>query len=99
VHRLRFTNTQVVQGRTTSGATVLCGVSVPADVTLRLRTAGGRLIRTIGPAHVSGAATISWDGRDDRGRLLPGGIYIGELYAEGQDGQRLRAIVTIRTRD
>ena len=99
IQRLQITSTQVLKSKASTGATVQCTLSVPAEVTLRIRTTGGRLVRTLGPQEVSGLGTVTWDGRDDHGRLLAAGVYLGELYAEGQDGQRIRAIVTLVTRN
>ena len=96
---LRITSTQVQRTTRNAGAIISCGLTVPAQVTLRIRTTSGRLIRTLGPTEVSGQGTISWDGRDDHDRVLPAGVYLGELYAEASDGQRIRAIVTISTRN
>jgi len=96
---LRITSTQVQRTTRNAGTLINCGLSIPAQVTLRIRNTSGRLIRTLGPMEVSGQGAISWDGRDEQGRLLPAGIYLGELYAEASDGQRIRAIVTINTRN
>jgi hypothetical protein len=99
IQYLRFTSTQVQRGRTRAGATIQCGLTVPAEVTLRIRNTGGRLVRTLGPVKVDAQGLIAWDGNDDNGRGLPAGMYIGELYAEATDGQRIRATVLISTRN
>lgn len=53
-----------------------------ASVRVRIFDAGGRLIRTLAEARLSAAAgTLVWDGRDDRSRKLPAGIYIVFLEA------------------
>lgn len=97
---LRFTSTQVQRMSTrNAGAVIACGLTAPAQVTVRIRTTGGRLVRTLGPTEVNGQGAITWDGRDDHDRILPVGIYLGEVYAEAADGQRIRAIVTISTRN
>jgi hypothetical protein len=96
---LRITSTQVQRTTRNGGVIINCGITIPAQVTLRIRNASGRLVRTLGPTEVSGQGTITWDGRDEQARLLPAGIYLGELYAEASDGQRIRAIVTINTRN
>ncbi|MHB0935373.1 MAG: FlgD immunoglobulin-like domain containing protein [Armatimonadota bacterium] len=97
---LRFTSTLVHRASTrNTGAVISCGLTVPAQVTVRIRSTGGRLVRTLGPTEVNGQGNITWDGRDDHNRILPAGIYTGEVFAEASDGQRIRAIVTISTRN
>jgi len=97
---LRFTSTQVQRINTrNAGAVISCGLTAPAQVTVRIRATGGRLVRTLGPTEVNSQGAITWDGRDDHNRILPAGIYLGEVYAEAVDGQRIRAIVTISTRN
>lgn len=67
----------------------------PTTVTnLAVTAAGGEnlagvLVRTLAenlPA-VAGQNGIPWDGRDEQGRLLPGGTYLCEVTASGEDGQ------------
>lgn len=96
--RLMITSTQVQRIRGSS-VTISCGLTTAAAVTLRIRNAAGRLVRTLGPVEVSAQGTLNWDGLDDHGRGLPAGMYVGELYAETTDGQRIRTIVTINTRN
>ena len=97
---LRFTSTQVQRMSTrNAGAVISCGLTAPAQVTVRIRATGGRLVRTLGPTEVNGLGAVTWDGRDDQHRILPAGVYFGEVYAEATDGQRIRAIVTINTRN
>jgi len=96
---LRITSTRVRQTTRNAGIVIECGVNIPARVTLRIRNASGRLVRTLGPTEVTGQGTINWDGRDEQDRILPAGIYVGELHAETVDEQRIRAIVTINTRN
>lgn len=99
VPRLLFTSTQAQKAGRGAGASIVCGLTMPAQVTIRLRTLGGRLVRTLGPVDVTGQQAILWDGLDDHGRRLPVGAYIGELYAEATDGQRIRANLLITTQD
>ena len=98
IQKLTITNTQVQRNRATGSITLNCGVSIPAEVTMRLRSTSGKIVRTLGPVKVGAQGTLNWDGRDDQGRNLPAGIYVGELFAESTDGQKIRANVTINTR-
>jgi tetratricopeptide (TPR) repeat protein len=49
---------------------------LPPGTTLRIYHRNGTLLRTIAPAD---ANELRWDGRDDRGRLLAGGLYLLHL--------------------
>jgi hypothetical protein len=99
VSHLAFTQVQVLanRGRGTAGVTV--ALSAPAQLTLSLRTPTGHLVRTLTPGRtISDATTLLWDGRDAQGRPSPRGIYLGELAAEGIDGQRIRQMVPLSLR-
>jgi len=99
VARLQFTQVSAATGRGAAGTTITFATSVAADVTGYIRTMTGRLVRTLSINQPTGGLTTShWDGRDDQGRLLPGGNYLCELYAESQDGQRMRTMLTLRLR-
>lgn len=45
----------------------------------------GRHVRTLPPAAVSSGVgtTLNWDGKDDRGNVVPGGAYIYKISGEG----------------
>jgi hypothetical protein len=58
----------------------------PAEVSLCVYNASGRLIRTLAesePRHV-GRHAVTWDGRDDLGRPAASGVYFYRLDAAGQ---------------
>lgn len=60
--------------------------SLPAagPASLRLFDAGGRAVRTLVAGSAgAGAHLVEWDGRDDRGGLLPSGTYFARLTAAG----------------
>jgi hypothetical protein len=64
-------------------------------VTLRIYTAEGRLVRRLlGGQLSSGQHRIDWDGRDDRGRQVPSGIYWYELQVDGR--RESRRLVMVR---
>ena len=55
-----------------------------AQVSLRVFDVQGRTVRTLLNSYLSsGPRVISWDGRDDRGRLLPSGTYFLRLAGGG----------------
>jgi len=45
----------------------------PAE--LRIFDAAGRCVRTLRSPHPDGSPSLVWDGCDERGRILPGGVY------------------------
>jgi flagellar hook assembly protein FlgD len=46
----------------------------------------GRHVRTLPPPNVQSGigTTLSWDGKDDRGNVVPGGAYIYKIQGEGK---------------
>jgi hypothetical protein len=61
--------------------------SVPsrAPVALRIYDVSGRTVRSLLERTVeAGSWTALWDGRDDNGRELPGGIYFARLESGGE---------------
>lgn len=70
------------------GSVIRWTMPAEGDMRLTIHDAAGRVIRTLrrgvaGP----GDHRAAWDGRDDRGRHLSGGIYFARLWLRGQDGQ------------
>jgi hypothetical protein len=57
----------------------------PSQVRLEVYSAAGRLVRGLidGPMP-QGDHSVRWNGRDDRGRLLPSGVYFCRLEAGGK---------------
>jgi hypothetical protein len=56
----------------------------PGAVTLRIYSAGGRLLREVRREHASGGAYwYRWDGMDESGETLASGIYFYEVTAAG----------------
>jgi hypothetical protein len=58
--------------------------TIPATATLRIFTATGLPVRTLGPLRLRGGVNEwLWDGTDDRGAPLPSGVYAYRLDAGG----------------
>lgn len=67
------------------GAALALGLDEGARVTLRLFDVGGRQVRTMDlGSRAAGTHRVGWDGRDDAGRVLPPGLYFGEVRADGR---------------
>jgi hypothetical protein len=78
-----------------SGSIVL-GFTMPRAGPARLAVfdASGSRVRTLLDQECgAGARTLVWDGRDERGRELPGGIYYLRLEAGGSQVSRTAVIV------
>ena len=62
--------------------TISFGLSEPANVSLRIYDAAGRLVRTLIDEHrAANRYEITWDGRDGTGRMAASGIYFYRLDA------------------
>jgi hypothetical protein len=67
----------------------------PVETQVEVYSLGGRRVRTLfSGEQSSGVHTLSWDGRDDQGTLLPVGIYLVKtsVLAKSQDFVRLGTI-------
>ena len=61
-------------------------VSEPIDLTVDLYDLSGRRVRNLGRGrHGAGVVELRWDGRDDRGWMLPPGIYLYHITADADD--------------
>jgi hypothetical protein len=77
-----------------SNGTTALRFSLPARANVRLNIydARGRLVRRLSDeTRGAGAHVIQWDGRDDRGRGVPTGIYFSRLMVTGQTLQDVQA--------
>ncbi len=76
-------------------ATIRLRLREAAPVSVRLFDALGRRVSTLTEREApAGIATISWDGRDETGRLLPSGVYW--IHAESAGGRDIQRLVVIR---
>jgi flagellar hook assembly protein FlgD len=61
-------------------------VSEPIELTVDLYDLSGRRVRSLGRGrHGAGVVELRWDGRDDRGGILPPGIYLYRVRADTDD--------------
>ena len=57
------------------------------NVRMRVYNAIGQLVKTvIDGVCEAGANVLHWNGRDNKGRILPNGIYLYSLETEGYKG-------------
>ena len=68
--------------------------SAPVEVRLRLYDVSGRLVRLLdGRLRGAGVHTITWDGRDEYGRLLSEGVYFCCVEAGAFQATRRLALI------
>lgn len=91
--RLGPVNVQRVRG---AGASVSVSVTRPALVTIDVLGLNGGLLRRVadGEGVEGGTATFFWDGRDDKGSLVPAGSYLCEVVAATEEGERVSAVTS-----
>ncbi len=61
--------------------------TAPANsaASLRIFNVQGRLVREFAPDHfMSGSTSLTWDGKDSEGRVVPAGLYLAVLRAGNQ---------------
>jgi len=59
-----------------------------ADATVRVYDVSGRLVRSLQVPPGDGQRSVVWDGRDERGRSLPSGVYFCRLQAGDRNQTR-----------
>jgi hypothetical protein len=75
--------------------TIEYGLPADGHVHLQIFNATGRLIRTlVREKKPSGTYSVKWDGRDDHGGIVPGGIYLVRMISG--DYKNTRKMVLIR---
>ncbi len=77
----------------TSGTTIRYDLMAGSPVKLTVYDAQGRVVRRLLDERVqlAGSYAVAWDGRDDAGRVAPGGVYFYRLDA-GASSQSKRAV-------
>jgi len=64
---------------------------------VEVRDVAGRLVRRLdGVSSGPGSSPLTWDGRDESGRVLPAGTYFLHLAQDGQTSARSRRAVLLR---
>jgi len=70
-------------------------LSAPAEVRLRIFNLLGVEVRTlIATTKPAGWHNAPWDGRDEKGKALPSGVYFYRLEVEPQGKRALQVILT-----
>ncbi|MCH7548671.1 MAG: aryl-sulfate sulfotransferase [Candidatus Krumholzibacteriota bacterium] len=62
------------------------GYEVPpgSAISIKIYDVAGRLVATLMDQAVSpGTGSVTWNGRDNRGRIVPSGVYFYKLHADG----------------
>jgi hypothetical protein len=80
---------------TRAGGAVRLDLPRAQNVTVSIIDPSGRVIRRLADgAFPTGALSIDWDGRDDRGRATPAGVYF--VRANAQDGSAVTRWVRVQ---
>jgi Right handed beta helix region/FlgD Ig-like domain len=66
---------------TTGGTRITFAAPVAGAVEVRVLDAAGRQVRAWTERAAAGEGGVSWDGRDERGRMTPAGVYFWRLRA------------------
>jgi len=91
---LAVTGVTAQANRGAAGGTITYSLSTAASVDVAIYNIAGRLIRQVqrGLAGKAGLNSVLWDGRSSTGSLAPGGIYLLEVHASSEDGQRAKGL-------
>ncbi len=66
----------------------------PGEATLMIHDQAGRRVAVVATGwHAAGAHAAIWDGRDDRGRALPAGVYVARLQTDSYVDARKLTLV------
>lgn len=69
--------------------------SSPRELSVRILSVGGRLIRSLEDVHCDGVVEVTWDGRDSQGREVPNGMYLVRVQDELQSIGTTRCVLRI----
>jgi hypothetical protein len=67
---------------------VLFTLEEPAEVTVRVYSVAGRLVRRGSMDAAAGGNAFAWDGKDEAGDVVANGVYLVQLTAKGEGGTR-----------
>ncbi len=84
----------------TQGARVVVTYSVSSScrVQARVLNIAGRPVRVLASdsAATAGVNTLAWDGRNASGSMTPSGLYLVEIEALAENGQRAKTVTQVR---
>jgi len=66
-----------------AGTLVSYAVGYPISTTIRVYDVTGKVVRTLHDGELSGYGSVYWDGTDDAGAELAGGLYFIRMIAPG----------------
>lgn len=92
--RLLVTGLAVSTSRAIGGATISYNLSTDATADVKIKSAGGRVVRTVvrGRGVTRGITNLAWNYRDEAGASVPAGSYLVEVVATTPDGEVSKAI-------
>jgi hypothetical protein len=75
-----------------SGSTTIAlGLTKSANVEFKIFDLAGNLVKSWANVSATPATTLTWDGRDDQGRIVARGVYLGRIKAT--DGSHTAATI------
>ena len=90
---MNLRNNPLVSGITT----VDFGLSKADRVEVKVFDVSGRLVRTLADrAFDAGAHTVTWDGADDRGRMVARGVYFTQVRYLGRGFTEARKLTILK---
>ena len=72
---------------TATAAAADAPATVPGPAVIVVRDVKGRRLRTL-DLSADASGLVAWDGRDETGRHVPGGVYFAQLRADGHEASR-----------
>ncbi|MGB9876262.1 MAG: FlgD immunoglobulin-like domain containing protein [bacterium] len=76
---------------TRGGVEIAFTISRDGEIELRIETPSGQMVREMRMSRGAGINSVFWDGKDEKGRDLPAGVYLVKVVAYSE-GERVQAI-------
>lgn len=93
---LRIQQLRGQRQRAIGAYTITYSLTQSATATMEIRTMTGRIIRRFPPAvQGNGIVTVSWDGKDQQGRVIPRGMYQCRVHAVTHSGVSTNAVTLL----
>lgn len=92
---LQILNLQAIRTRANGAVNIACQVSTPALTTVEIRSMNGRLVRRLPATRAQGAVSMTWDGKNTTGQLVPHGAYQCQVHAVTNTGESANAITLL----